>query len=409
MTAAVRFAVALLFALVAALLAVPADPARADDGHPGGSYPLHQAAGADGDLAVVVHLLGSPHGIDVNATAFVQGPPYYENDRPLHQAALYGHAAIAAALVTAGADVNAKDGMNFGGDTPLSRAAQFGHAPVVSVLIAAGADVNLGNSEGSAPLHNAGSFDIELPDASNYNVGADRAERGRAQASVISMLIAAGATVNVKNVFGNTPLHIAAVGSAAAASVLLAMGAEANAKNMNGETPLAFAPAPPPLVRAVLLAAGGHWGDDCAGDEAVVNPAGPSPPCLCEGRFYSTEKSACVPYAPCLGGTLDAGANTCECPDGLAALGDGVCEYAAATCETLGGIAEGEDDRVCSGIDWNDTFCIVGSDSAFPCLGLFYHVWQCNEFNRPALDPFHCAKKCEVGFRARGARCAIIN
>ena len=41
-----RAAVCLLapLALAAALLAIPVDEARADDGHPGGSHPLHQAA-----------------------------------------------------------------------------------------------------------------------------------------------------------------------------------------------------------------------------------------------------------------------------------------------------------------------------------------------------------------------------
>ena len=342
LTLAAGFAVLLL-------LAVPADPARADDGHPGGSYPLHQAAGADGDLAAVIHLLGSAHTIDVNAKT----PSGAEGETPLHSAVNHGRTVIVATLIAAGADVNAK---NSGGRAPLHDAASDGDSPIASMLISAGANVNATNNYGSTPLFSP-------------------AQEGRAP--IISVLISAGADVN--------------------------------AKNNNGRTPLYISDRSPPVL-AALLAAGGHWGDDCAGDETVVNPAGPSPPCVCEGRFYSEGKSACVPYAPCLGGTLDAGTNTCECPDGLATLGDGGCEYAAATCETLGGEVEGEDDRVCSGIDWNDTFCIVGSASAFPCLGLFYHVWQCNDrFNRPALDPWHCAKPCEVGFRARGAKCRLIN
>ena len=42
--------------LFLALLAVPADDARADSGHPGGSLPPHQAAGADGGLAAGAHV-----------------------------------------------------------------------------------------------------------------------------------------------------------------------------------------------------------------------------------------------------------------------------------------------------------------------------------------------------------------
>ena len=38
---------------------------------------------------------------------------------------------------------------------------------------------------------------------------------------------------------------------------------------------------------------------------------------------------------------------------------------------------------------------------------LFRHVRRCNDdHNRPALDPWHCAKKCAGGLRARGAKCA---
>ena len=79
----------------------------------------------------------------------------------------------------------------------------------------------------------------------------------------------------------------------------------------------------------------------------------------------------------------------------------------AAECERLGGDlqdAGGEADRICSGVDWNDTFCIIGSVDAFPCAYFFAHVKECNALNRPALDPWHCAKQCESGLRARGAR-----
>ena len=61
--------------------------------------------------------------------------------------------------------------------------------------------------------------------------------------------------------------------------------------------------------------------------------------------------------------------------------------------------------EVCSAIDINDTFCIVGSADAFPCLGFFRHVWACNQLDRKALDPWHCAGKCAPGRRAQGAKC----
>ena len=80
-----------------------------------------------------------------------------------------------------------------------------------------------------------------------------------------------------------------------------------------------------------------------------------------------------------------------------------------ATCRMLDGEVQTHSRtgmKICSGIDYNDTFCIVGSASAFPCVGLFRHVRRCNDdHNRPALDPFHCAAQCPSALRARGARC----
>ena len=63
---------------------------------------------------------------------------------------------------------------------------------------------------------------------------------------------------------------------------------------------------------------------------------------------------------------------------------------------------------VCSQIDRNDTFCIVGSQFAFPCRGLFKHVWTCNTLNRPALNPFFCGAPCAGGANAaRGRDCGV--
>ena len=69
-------------------------------------------------------------------------------------------------------------------------------------------------------------------------------------------------------------------------------------------------------------------------------------------------------------------------------------------CRALRGDPEGAplegNGRVCSGVDANDTFCILDSVDGLPCRGLFRHVLRCNiEFNRLALNPFFCGKKCE--------------
>ena len=69
---------------------------------------------------------------------------------------------------------------------------------------------------------------------------------------------------------------------------------------------------------------------------------------------------------------------------------------------------------VCSEVDANDTFCIMGSSGAFPCEGLFRHVRDCNFAGRPAqrgrlaLNPFFCGRVCELGYAA-GDECVFTS
>ena len=452
---AARFAASLAPLALAALLAIPADEARADDGHEWwGHYPLSEAAGRNGDLAMVIHLLGRAHGVHVNAKSSSGYTPLHRAvlyDRativatllaagadvnaktnsgytPLHEAAQHSRVAIVARLLAAGADVNARSGLHQfetplhiaafhgrativatllsagadvhakdnAGDTPLYKAAGGRHAPIVSLLLSAGAEVNAKNKSGDTPLHRSAgggnAFLVSLLLARGADVNAKRRFDGETplhyaafngNAFVVSLLLAAGADVNAKTKTyhgrsgtrypgGATPLHYAAVnGRATIAATLIAAGADVNAKDDNGRTPLRStcsnyygchsSRAP---VRAVLIAAGGHLGAACAG-AAVFNPTEPTLPCV---------------------------------------RGDNPAE-----CERLGGDlqdAGGEADRICSGVDINDTFCILGSVDAFPCAYFFAHVKECNDdYNRPALDPWHCAKQCADGLRARGAKC----
>ena len=84
--------------------------------------------------------------------------------------------------------------------------------------------------------------------------------------------------------------------------------------------------------------------------------------------------------------------------------------------EAFRGRAEeaGNGQLVCSQVDANDTFCILGSDDAFPCEGLFRHVRDCNlsgrpdANGRPALNPFWCGKPCELGYAA-GDECVFTS
>ena len=236
-------------ALLFLLLVLPVDDARADFGH-SGTYPLFCAAGIDGDLTLVVHLLGSAHEIDVNARNrnFRCGiSRHLPTSTPLHEAAYYGRSTIAATLIAAGAEVNAKDDS---GDTSLHRAALYGHVAVVSILIAAGADVNAKDDNGETPLYGGhasvvfilmvAGADVNAKD-NNGETPLHRSAR-YGHVTVVSIFIAAGADVNAKNDNGWTPLHRAADGGhVAVASTLIALGAAVNVKNNDGETPLHIA------------------------------------------------------------------------------------------------------------------------------------------------------------------------
>ena len=141
---------------------------------------------------------------------------------------------------------------------------------------------------------------------------------------------------------------------------------------------------------------------------------------VCEGltpaQFYSAALSTCVPVANCQGGTkLSTETNRCDCPADSVARG-GVCIPESGDlgelsdkllCGAFGGTVRtatggGE---VCSGMDANDTFCIMNSAVGFPCRGLFKHLRTCNlTHNRIALNPFFCGKIC-WGDKAVGESC----
>ena len=327
-----------------------------------GYTPLHIAA-VNGNLAIVTTLLAA--GADVNAKNLGK-------ETPLYLAATNGHVSIVSALIAARADVNAKSRESINGInlTPLLRAVANGHVSIVSALIAAGADVN------NMPLHSAVRGAVQR----HYRYGSQQ------YASVVSVLIAAGADVNVTTSYGETPLHkavpwpfiqIVSVLIAAGADVtvqdnggyaplhraasngrisivmaLIAAGADVNVKRKSGATPLRglwsqrknnyaggylLSPPTPQIVASVLIAAGGHWGTACA-NAAVVNPAGPSPPCICEPpsvgtpgncvapsvencggltppQLYSATLSTCVAVAECASpSVLNAETNRCDCP-----------------------------------------------------------------------------------------------
>ena len=160
----------------------------------------------------------------------------------LLEAARDGAAEVVRALVKDGADVSAARG---DGMTALHFAAERGHADVAAALIDAGAAVDAGTRIGRyAPLH--------------------LAARG-GHGPVVALLLEAGAAANAATTnSGVTALHLAAaaVDGRSAVAALLDHGADPNAREGSaGQTPLMFAAAANrPAAAAALLEAGADPG-----------------------------------------------------------------------------------------------------------------------------------------------------
>jgi ankyrin repeat protein len=100
-------------------------------------------------------------------------------------------------------------------------ASASGNIKDVKHCLAVGADVNVKDLYGRTPLHRA-------------------AMRGHKE--IVELLIAAGAEVNAKNKKSATPLHSTALfGHKEIAELLITKGADVNAKDKDGETPLDWA------------------------------------------------------------------------------------------------------------------------------------------------------------------------
>ena len=119
--------------------------------------------------------------------------------------------------------------------TPLHNASKNGHATVVKILLEAGADPNAGDSYEFTPIH--------LASRNGYE-------------AVVEMLLNAGANPNAEDEFKHTPLHQTIYkgrdGHEAVAKLLLKAGADPTATNKFEKTPLDYANAKGMKVASLL-------------------------------------------------------------------------------------------------------------------------------------------------------------
>lgn len=179
--------------------------------------PLQQAA-ALGSIADVERLISSGAKPDVQT----------RRDRSaLHYASENRHGGIAALLMWSGAQV---DLPNKWGRTALHYAASKHRVDCLRILINSGADPNKQDVDSQTPLYHAVAAS-ERPHVEN-NVR-----------DTVLFLISGGASTDLPDKSGITPLHIAAeLGNAQICIHLIKEGrAEVNAKDQHGATPLHYA------------------------------------------------------------------------------------------------------------------------------------------------------------------------
>jgi len=183
-----------------------------------------------------------------------------KNNTLLHVAAELGKTNIINLLIQTEADVNA---VNLDGETPLTKAVIKGMLPNVELLLVNGADVKVQNKEGQTLVHIAVQeckyemLKLLLDNGADVKV-VDNKKRtalyyykfGNADSRIIKLLEERGIDpavednqgikfTDIKDDFGNTPLHIAASASRLReVEFLVRNGADVNAINNLGENPL---------------------------------------------------------------------------------------------------------------------------------------------------------------------------
>ena len=356
-------------------------------------YHLHMAAG-EGNLALAKDLIAG--GADIDR---IDG----DSDSPLHPAIRNNRAELITLLLQRGAKVNTKGN---GGDTPLHLAARQIDSPENIGLIS----LLLDQSAAPNPRNNAGWRPLDLA----YHGG--EVETWQARRGIMAALIAGGATwsdectggaIPNENVRPSSnvsdcvcPLHISqrdsrGVCECPAHSHSQVNGrclpkdsaAEADEIDKMKEELKSLRELLAELNKQLALAS------EADTPREVVEKIAAQAESVAQGIRRRRDNFVS------LGLDEQAGA-----PPPPVEMSD-----TEAECRMLRGDVEIDSAtgvRVCSGIDKNDTFCLVDSDGPLPCHGLFRHVRICNDkYNRPALNPFFCGPQCAGTEKATGKEC----
>jgi ankyrin repeat protein len=236
-----------------------------DEQYPSGGSSLHYAVYL-GILPIVRWLLDE-EGADVNVKdAKEESPLMWLTQRPALYVGLASEKiGIVAALVEAGADLSATDRRYKA--TPLHWSIWNMNYQVAKMLITAGADVNARECDEEAPLHwleavlgietvevamsllEHGAFinAVNLKNQTALHHAVENIDNGDQAGPLISFLLEHGASINAVDLKKKTPLHVAIKNikqdnrALLLISLLLEKGADANATTADGNTPLLLA------------------------------------------------------------------------------------------------------------------------------------------------------------------------